>query len=293
MSYKHLLIAGLAALASVGSAAESAAQARRVSVPARRVVVVPTYVRPLWYYDPRFYDPFYDYQWGGIYGPYGYPPYHRYAMDPGAAVKLEVKPKQAEVYVDGYYAGVVDDFDGTFQRLRITPGEHEIELYLDGYRAVHQTVYLQPDNTFKLKYEMEKLGGGEPQEPRPQPASPPPPDATPGGAPQPPAYPAPPPRGSAGRRPPQAPPAPRDRRPGDASAYGTLSIRVQPADAQILVDGERWSSPEGQDRVVIDVPEGRHSIEIQKPGYRSYMTDVEIRRGETTPLNVSLRQDEN
>lgn len=289
MSYKRVLIAGLAALASVGWAAESFAQARRVSVPARRVVVVPTYVRPLWYYDPWFDDPFY--QWGGIYGPYGYPPYGRYAIDPGAAVKLEVKPKQAEVFVDGYYAGIVDDFDGAFHRLRTTPGEHEIELYLDGYRTVRQKVYLQPDNTFKLKYQMEKLGGGEPQEPRPQPASPPPVGAVPGGAPQPPAYPAPRPRGPAGRRAPQ--PAPPDRRPGDASTYGTLSIRVQPADAQILVDGERWNSPEGQDRVMIDVPEGRHTIEIQKPGYRSYLTDVDVRRGQTTPLNVSLRQDEN
>ena len=54
---------------------------------------------------------------------------------PDASVRLDVKPKEAEVYVDGYYAGVVDDFDGTFQRLRVEPGEHEIELWLDGYRT--------------------------------------------------------------------------------------------------------------------------------------------------------------
>ena len=60
--------------------------------------------------------------------------YHAYAPD--ASVRLDVKPKEAEVYVDGYYAGMVDDFDGTFQRLRVEPGEHEIELWLDGYRTV-------------------------------------------------------------------------------------------------------------------------------------------------------------
>jgi len=93
-------------------------------------------------------------------------PYRGYRLDPGAAVRLEVTPKEAEVYVDGYYAGVVDDFNGTFQRLRVEPGEHEIELYLDGYRQVKQKVYLSPDNTFKIKYTMEKLSAGEQPEAR-------------------------------------------------------------------------------------------------------------------------------
>jgi hypothetical protein len=102
----------------------------------------------------------------------------------------------------------------------------------------------------------------------------------------------PPPLRTPGRRGPQAPPQSRAPR-AEPSAYGSLAIRVQPEDAEILVDGERWNAPEGQTEVVIDVPEGRHTIQIQKPGYRSYLTDVEVRRGETTPLNVSLRsQDE-
>src|SRR5436309_13065679 len=87
-------------------------------------------------------------------------------MDPGASLRLEVKPQEAEVYVDGYYAGIVDDFDGVFQRLPVTPGEHEIELYLDGYRSVRQKVMASPRNTFKLKYTMERLGAGGQQEPR-------------------------------------------------------------------------------------------------------------------------------
>ena len=42
--------------------------------------------------------------------------------------------------------------------LRVEPGEHEIELYLDGYRTVKQKVYLTQDNTFRIKYQMERLG---------------------------------------------------------------------------------------------------------------------------------------
>ena len=87
------------------------------------------------------------------------------------------------------------------------------------------------------------------------------------------------------------PQAPRAGTP--AAGYGTLAIRVQPADAEVLIDGEKWRGPDTQDRLIVDVAEGPHTVQISKPGYRTYITDVQIRRGETSPLNVSLRsQDE-
>jgi hypothetical protein len=240
-----------------------------------RVFVGAGFYAPFWAYDPWYGYPFY--------GPYPYPyPYPYYAFDPGSSVRVEVKPKQAEVYVDGYYAGVVDDFDGVFQRLPVYPGDHEIELYLDGYRTVKQHVYTSAGRTFKLKYQMAKLGPGEQAEPRPTPPpQPPTPQAEqPGTVQRGPARPMP---------PPQAPPGqPSAQRPG-ASAYGSISIRVQPADADVLIDGEKWRGPESQDRLVIEVAEGRHTIEVQKAGYRTYLTDVEVRRGDTTTINVSLR----
>jgi PEGA domain-containing protein len=288
VSKRFVLIPLVAMLALGAWPAESSAQAQRRVVP-RRVVVVPAYVpayaSPLWFYDPWF--GYYDYQWGYPYPPYGpYGRYGRYAP-PDASVRLEVKPREAQVFVDGYYAGIVDDFDGTFQRLRLPPGQHEITLYLEGYRSVHQRVYLTVDNTFKIKLDLEKLGPGEPAEPRPEPTGPPPsagPEA-PG-----PGYPPTPPRIPDRRRP--APPEPRGPRGprAEAPAFGSLAIRVQPADAEILVDGERWGAPEGQEQIVIELPEGRHTIQVQKSGYRTYITDVEIRRGETMPLNISLRQ---
>jgi hypothetical protein len=234
-----------------------------------------------------------DGQWGP------YPPiggyYRRYAA-PDASVRIEVKPKQAEVFVDGYYAGVVDDFDGTFQRLRLPPGEHSIEIYLDGYHSLREKVYLTPDNTFKIKRTMDKLGPGEQPDPRPQPPAQPP---QAGPMPQPP--PGYPPYGRVqGRRgqpppPPSAPSDPRDQRdPRDArppsSAMGTLAVRIQPADAELIVDGEPWRGPEGPDRLLVQLPDGRHTVEIRKAGYRTYITEVDVHGGETTPLNVSLRQ---
>jgi hypothetical protein len=90
------------------------------------------------------------------------------------------------------------------------------------------------------------------------------------------------------------PPPPPGADRGRSEAYGTLSIRVQPSDAEVSIDGEPWRGPgDAQDRLVVDVAEGRHTIEIRKSGYRTYVTDVDVRSGQTTPLNVSLRsQDE-
>src|SRR6185503_16633670 len=195
------------------------AQYRRGRVVRGRVIVGGFYANPFWYGYSPFYDPWYGFGYQYPYGPY--PPLYGYrAYDLGASLRLEVKPKEAEVYVDGYYSGIVDDFDGVFQRLSVEPGEHEIELYLDGFRTVKQKVYVSPRSTFKVKYAMEQLGPGEQPEPRPQPVNPPP---QAGGQPpvqQPPMQPR---RPPVGRRTPPPPP-PADPRNVQA-AYGTLSIR--------------------------------------------------------------------
>jgi len=289
-------IVAVAVVAVLGTTGTAEAQFRR-----GRVIVAPrVVVGGAFFYDP-WYDPFwgaYEFQYPvGPYGPYGpYPVYRGYRYGAGASMRLEVKPKEAEVYVDGYYAGIVDDFDGVFQRLETSPGEHDIALYLDGYRTVHQKVYLNPRNTFRIKYTMERLGNGEQSEPRPQPP------AAPDGGVQP--GPSMPMRGPATRRAPMPPPPPpgdpRDypRDPRDpsvrggnpAAGYGSLSIRVQPADADVMIDGQKWrGSGGGQEPLTVELAEGPHTIEISKSGYRSYLTDVQVRRGETTPLNVSLR----
>ena len=112
-------------------------------------------------YPRYFYDPF----WGSYYYPYGV-----YAGRPSADVRVEVVPKQTEVFVDGYYAGTAGEFDGVFKRLHTTPGGHAITLYLDGYRTVTENVYVRPDSTFKMKDTMDKLAAGEVSSPPPLPA---------------------------------------------------------------------------------------------------------------------------
>ena len=292
-----LAVIALVVLLGMTGTAEAQYRGGRVVVAPSVIVGGGYYYRP-YFYDPFWFDPWYGFAYGQYpWGPYGYPPYGGYRVDPGASLRLEVKPKEAEVYVDGFYAGIVDDFNGTFQRLSVTPGEHQIELFLDGYRTVHQKLYVTPRKTLNVKYSMEPLAAGEQPEPRPQPPEPPPGSQAgplrPGEAPPPMPQEPPPGRPPMRRPPPMPPQPPRDPRSGtQAAGYGTLAIRVQPADAEVTIDGEKWRGPDAQDRLVIDVAEGPHTVQISKSGYRTYVTEVLIRRGETSPLNVSLRSQE-
>ena len=290
LTSRFLLIPALAAFALAAWPQEAAAQRRgRVYGPrviVRGAVYRPIYVSPWYRYGAPRYP--YGYQFGYPY-PYPYPPYRRYAYDQTSSIRLEVTPREAEVYVDGSFAGVVDDFDGFFQRLRVWPGEHEIALYLDGYRTVRQQLYLGPRADQKIRHTMVPLQPGEAQEPRPIPAEPDeealagPPSMGPSG-------PGPGPGGPGRGGPPPDRPLPPGAGPATAAQYGSLSIRVQPADASVLIDGEPWFAPGGQDRLVVQLPVGRHRVEIRKDGYETYAAEVDVVGGQAVPLNVSLLQ---
>lgn len=74
-------------------------------------------------------------------------------------LRLRVEPKHAEVYVDGYFVGTVDEFDGLFQRLNIDAGPHTIELRADGYEPVEFEVLVTPGETVTYR------GGMKPRMP--------------------------------------------------------------------------------------------------------------------------------
>ena len=106
---------------------------------------------------------------------YRYPPvpYPYLYAAPESDVRILVKPKDASVYVDGYFAGRVEEFDGAFQRLHVVPGHHEITIYLEGYRSLKQRLYLSTRSSRKIEGTLERLAPGEANEPEPAPLDPP------------------------------------------------------------------------------------------------------------------------
>lgn len=104
----------------------------------------------------------------GGFGPgpsyYGYPGYGYgaapYAWPGGGydagGIRLRIRPREAEVFVDGYYAGLVDDFDGVFQTLKVAPGGHKIEIHMPGFHDLQLDVHVQPGRTITLSEQMRR-----------------------------------------------------------------------------------------------------------------------------------------
>jgi hypothetical protein len=108
-------------------------------------------------------DPFGYY--GGYYGGYYDPWYGAYPSsgqtysstgDEGA-LRLKIKPKEAEVYVDGYYVGIVDEFDGVFQKLHIETGPHRIEIRAPGYEPLTFDVRIVADHKTTYEGELKRI----------------------------------------------------------------------------------------------------------------------------------------
>ena len=232
------------------------------------------------YYPPYWSSwwPYGSFGWyGGYYGGYyGYPwgwggggtVYHHVESESGS-VRVLVDPSEARVYVDGYYAGTVDDFDGLFQRLTASPGRHEITLKLEGYKTHRVKVYVAPDSTLKLHYDLEK-GQGETFEDLSKDA----------------------PESEARRD------VEQERRWAESEARaeavemtavgGRLELSVRPEDASVYVDGAfRGSAREAS---TLKLAPGRHRIEVVRPGYKTLEREVDIAPGETTGVKVELER---
>lgn len=155
-----------------GRAAPRGSVSRGGFIGGSRVVVRAPYRS--YYYRPGFslgfyagfpYYSYYGYPYGyyrpyGYYGygyGYGYPGYgYGYAYPPAGydygyggygGVRIQGAPPRAEVFADGYYAGIVDDFDGAFQRLELEAGAHSIEVRVPGAPPIAFDVNIQPGRT--------------------------------------------------------------------------------------------------------------------------------------------------
>lgn len=98
------------------------------------------------------YDPYY----GGGGGSGSYSSRSGQGYGPAGALRLKVKPANAQVYIDGYYVGVIDSFDGALQRLSVESGAHRVELRSEGYEPVQFDVMITPGETITYKGEMKR-----------------------------------------------------------------------------------------------------------------------------------------
>jgi len=126
--------------------------------PAPRVIY-PTVVHVV-PYRPYAYRPSFSvgvYYGSGGYYPYGYTPSYYYQPVPGrpyGGLRITGAPRDARVFADGYFVGIVNDFDGIFQHLNLEAGSHHIEIDWGGYQPMAFDVYVRPGETttFRAAY---------------------------------------------------------------------------------------------------------------------------------------------
>lgn len=137
-----------------------------------------------WGYDPwgygrysGWYSPYGYGYWPGYYG-FGYwaPVYYGgyagggYADDDGDArepreatgsIRFRVEPKHAAIYVDGALAGIVDDFDGLTNHLRLPAGTHTYELRAEGYQSHTGTLTVVTGQTRTERVSLKRAGASQ------------------------------------------------------------------------------------------------------------------------------------
>ena len=92
------------------------------------------------FYGGGFYSPFWGSYWGpGYAGPY-------YAYPNSGEVKLDTKVKDAQVFINGAYAGLTKDN----KTMRLRPGDYNIEIREGGQTAFTEQVAVVAGKTLKL-----------------------------------------------------------------------------------------------------------------------------------------------
>jgi PEGA domain len=130
----------------------------------RPTIIVPRVISPrivtVVPYRPYVYRP--SFSLGVFYGangyyPYGYTPRAYYDPIPGVAyggVRITGAPRDAQVFADGYYVGIVDDFDGIFQHINLEAGPHHVEIDEPGFEPIAFDVMVQPGQTVMFRADM-------------------------------------------------------------------------------------------------------------------------------------------
>lgn len=123
--------------------------------------VSPRIIRPYFdtfeVYRPYVYRP--SWRIGVYYGsdgyyPYGYTPDYYFNPIPGhlyGGLRIVNAPRDAQVFADGYYVGIVNDFDGIFQHLNLEAGPHHIEINEPGLQPVAFDVNIAPGRTITFR----------------------------------------------------------------------------------------------------------------------------------------------
>jgi hypothetical protein len=246
-----------------------------------------------------YYDPYWRYRgyggwWGGFYWPWWwyddsyYYPHPRYRHDwraesyqsDSGALDFDVSPERAEIYIDGRFVGIADDYDGFPEYLWLPRGTYDVVIYLEGFETIRRDFRVTPGEVIDIEDTMvpgvsvkpEPSAGRTPERREPDEDQ----------------------EGAYERRPPA-----RDEDEEDAEAYdvrgepGRLKLEVEPGDASLYLDGRFLGTAEdlGRLRKGLILAPGKHTLQVVRPGYETLEKTFEVEPGEEVDLDLSLERE--
>lgn len=255
------------------------------------------------YHGGYYYDPFYSPYWYGFwyrgypawyYGPgaYSYPYRHGYNdRDALGALDLDVSPAKTEVYLDGHYIGVVDQYDGFPQYLWLEKGTYDLVLFKDGFSTISRQITIYPGLVISVDDRMEPGDSVRPEDLATKTHE----------------------RRDARIRDEEERREQlerdgrdedwrdrvrddrdhwRDGEDGDRSTRdrGRVRIDVEPGDASVYLDGKfvGTGAELAELRSGLLLEPGSHKLSIVRPGYKATEKQFEVEAGETTDLEIEL-----
>jgi hypothetical protein len=78
---------------------------------------------------------------------------------PVGGLQLDVEPRRAVVYVDGWYAGEVDAFSGYYRHMEIGAGWHTLEIVAPDYEPLVVDVMISPNRTTTYRSSLNRAPG--------------------------------------------------------------------------------------------------------------------------------------
>jgi hypothetical protein len=78
---------------------------------------------------------------------------------PVGGVQLDIDPRRAQVFVDGTYAGLVEEFSGYYHHLELPAGPHDIAVVAPGYEPLSFNVLVAPGATLTQRGSLSRAYG--------------------------------------------------------------------------------------------------------------------------------------
>lgn len=233
----------------------------------------------------------YPYYWGRAWPPYyGYTTSYGSAASGMGALDCDINPEDTQIYVDGKYVGICDDYDGFPEYLWLEKGTYDIVFFRPGFQTIARqyTVYpglvtdvedrmtpgeaVKPDDLASksterrdARVEADREREWEAQQQEQEMSEPP---------------------RRYSRSPGSTPPGAYDAR----RAPGRLRLQVMPLDASIYLDGRFIGTGDEISRLHsgLIVDPGEHRLEVVRPDYDAETQSFDVDPGEEVTLRVEL-----